>query len=88
MAMDNFQFPFTWKDEDHTAQCQVSGNDDRQKFLVTVDDEGLQGQFGKELTFTWLNKITFSWDSPDGEEASAYMKAVNMGLLEYLDEHE
>jgi len=86
--MDDFQFTFSWKDVDYTAQCQVSGSDDRQQFLVTVDDEDLQEQFGKELKFTWLNKITFSWDTPDGEEASDYMKAVNMGLLEYLDENE
>ena len=86
--MEDFQFTFSWEDSDYTAQCQVSGDEARQDFLVTVDDEELQDEFGEELKFTWLNQITFSWDTPDEPEGQEYMKAVNMGLLEYLDEQD
>ena len=86
--MDNFQFPFAWQDTDYTAQAQVEGDTPRQTFLVTVDDEDLQNQFGETLTFTWIDQMTFSWDTPDVEQASDYMRAVNLGLMEYLDENE
>jgi hypothetical protein len=86
--MDDFQFSFTWNDTDYTAQAHVEGETQRQTFHVTVDDADLQAQFGQEMIFTWINQITFTWDNPDTDQASVYMRAVNLGLMEYLDEQE
>jgi hypothetical protein len=86
--MDDFQFTFSWNDTDYTAQAHVEGDTARQTFLVTPDDEDLQDQFGEQLTFTYLNQMTFTWDTPEVDQASDYMRAVNVGLMEYLDEQE
>jgi|GEM_PF-2918170 len=86
--MDDFQFSFSWNDNDYTAQAHVEGEAQRQTFRVTVDDADLQAQFGQELVYTWINQLTFTWDTPDVDQASDYMRAVNIGLMEYLDEQE
>jgi hypothetical protein len=83
--MDDFQFLFTWNDLDYSAQAHVEGDTPRQTFTVTVDDDDLQDQYGETLTFTWIDQTTFSWDTPEAEGASDYMRAVNLGLMEYLD---
>lgn len=86
--MQDFQFSFTWQDTDYTAQSQIKGDMPKQKFIVTVDDASLQAQFGTQLEFVRSSQDTFSWDTPNVDQASDYMRAVNMGMLEYLDEIE
>ena len=86
--MDDFKFTFFWQEEEYTANVHVEGNPPRQTFFVEVDDEELQDEFGENLEFTYADEITFSWDTPDVEGAAEFMRAVNLGLMEYLDEEE
>lgn len=86
--MDDFQFSFDWQGNDLNARCHVEGDAPRQTFLVSVDAPALQDQFGRELAFTWIDQLIFTWDTPEDHLASAYMKAVNVGLIEYLDDNE
>ncbi len=85
--MEDFQFTFNWNEADYTAQTHVVEGDPK-KYVVRIDDPSLQKRFGSQLEFRESTGGFFSWDTPDLEGASDYARAVNMGLMEYLDEQE
>ena len=85
--MEDFQFTFAWNEADYTANSHVIEGDPKM-YIVTVDDPALQTRFGSRLEFKEAAGGFFSWDTPELEGASGYARAVNLGLIEYLDEQE